>query len=100
MFQVMESWFVADVPALREYYGKHFQESAIPRNSNIEQILKQDVMDSLKAATRNCPKGAYHKTAHPPDLLERINPELVRKGSPQCERMFDTVLSKLSEGQQ
>jgi Domain of unknown function (DUF4276) len=39
MVQTMEAWLIADVDALRRYYGSGFQESAIPRNPNfITQI--------------------------------------------------------------
>jgi hypothetical protein len=97
MVQIMESWFMADLPSLKRFYGQHFRESALPANPDIEQIPKQDVLDKLKAATKKCKDGAYHKTAHAPRLLEVIDPERVKKASRQCARFFEVVLKRLSE---
>ena len=39
--QIMESWFIAHVDALKEFYGQGFKESTIPKNKNVEMIEKQ-----------------------------------------------------------
>ena len=51
MVRIMESWFIADVEALKEFYGREFKESAIPKNRNVESIEKERVESSLKTAT-------------------------------------------------
>lgn len=91
MIQCMESWFLADVEKLVEYYGAGFRQSALPHNPQIEATPKKDVQDGLKAATRNTQKGRYRKTRHAPELLEWIRPEFVRQRSPGCLRMFEAV---------
>jgi hypothetical protein len=96
MIQAMEAWFIADVDALRDYYGKGFQESAIPKNPKVEQIDKTTLESALKAATRNTLKKEYHKTRHASQLLERLNVEQVRKAAPNCDRLF-TTLTKIME---
>ena len=96
MVQMMESWFLADRNALKNYYDdERFHEGSLPKNPNVEEISKDDVADGLKRATKNCKKGAYHKRKHAPDILSKIDPERVKKASPQCRRIFETVLAKV-----
>lgn len=96
MVQMMESWFHADPDALEKYYGEGFNRSALRPNRNVEQIPKQDLEDGLKRATKDTKKRGYHKTAHGPDLLARIKPELVREAASNCDKLFDAVLAKLA----
>ncbi len=95
MVQVMETWFIADREALRRYYGKDFQDSAISLNQRVEQIAKSEIYSGLKRATQRTTKGAYHKTHHAPELLAIIDANKVREVAPQCERFFSTVLARL-----
>ena len=38
MVQIMESWLIADIKALKNYYGKKFIERKIPDNTKVEEI--------------------------------------------------------------
>lgn len=95
MVQTMEAWFIADVDALKEFYGKGFSERALPRNRNVETVPKADVERGLKAATRRTKPGEYHKTQHAPDLLKQISPAKVRAASAHCERLFAVLEEKV-----
>ena len=96
MVQTMEAWFLADIDALRQYYGKKLQESAIPKNPNVEEIDKTRLESSLEAATRHTSKGQYHKTRHASKLLELLDVDKVRKASQYCDCFF-TTLAKIME---
>jgi hypothetical protein len=96
MVQLMECWFVADVLALKDYYDGGFNESALPRNPEVERISKGDVLSGLKRATKNSKRGEYHKTKHARQLLEKVSPGLVSEAAPNCKRMFQTLLRELS----
>jgi hypothetical protein len=96
MVQMMESWFLADREALKQYYDQRFRDNSLPPNPKIEAILKEDITKGLKRATKNCKKGEYHKRDHAPFILSKLNPELVKQASPHCRRIFDTVLERLS----
>ena len=74
------------------------KESALKRNLNVEEILKKDLEDGLKAATKDTPKGNYyaHKTEHGPKLLAAIKPESVQKAAPNCRKLFEVVLARLA----
>jgi Domain of unknown function (DUF4276) len=88
MVQVMESWFLADQPTLAGYYGQGFLANSLPKQPDIETIPKAKVYASLQHATKPTQKGEYHKTRHGFDLLELINPGLVRAASIHAERLF------------
>ena len=96
MVQVMESWFLADRDALKQYYGQNFQESRLPQNSDLERISKSDVIAGLEDATRDTSKGKYHKTKHAPQLLSKLNADNVCSAAPSCKRLFDSLQQLIS----
>ena len=95
MVQTMEAWLIADRERLRAYYGPDFHENALPNNPNVEQIDKQDLDRALHDATRNTKKGAYHKTRHAPEILERVRLDVVRQKASFCDRLFRTLLAEI-----
>lgn len=97
MVQMMEAWFVADPDALAGYYGQAFLDSAIPRSTNVEQIDKAPLESALDAATRHTQKGSYKKIKHGADLLALINPAVVRRKAPHCERLFRRLESVIED---
>lgn len=97
MVQIMESWFIADIDALKKLYGQAFNESAIPKNKNVEAIAKEKIESSLKTATVKTQKKEYHKIEHGAKLLELIDPQKVRDSAPNCERLFQIISQKIDE---
>jgi len=97
MVQIMETWFLADIAALRAYYGNSLQEEDLKGNPIVENRPKKDVYYGLKSATKETKRGEYHKTKHAPALLAAIDVSLVRAAAPNCERMFRIMLGKLAK---
>lgn len=95
MVQVMEAWFVADIDALKRFYGQGFKENAIPGNLNVENINKPDLEVALNKATKDTSKGKYHKIQHGAKLLEQVETAKVRKAAPHCDRFFTTLAQKM-----
>ncbi len=95
MVQVMEAWFLADPAKLKEYYGKDFHSTALPGSNDVEDVEKDNVLTSLKHATRHTSKGEYHKIKHASELLKLVRPELVRKASRHCDVLFQTLESQI-----
>ena len=89
MVQLMESWFLADHQSLVAYYGRGFNTSRLPANPYVENILKRDVEDGLRNATRRSGKGIYNKGDHARDLLTMLNPTAVYHACPNFARLID-----------
>jgi hypothetical protein len=87
MVQCMETWFVADRAALREFYGRRLDEKSLPRNRLVERVPKKDVLRALNKAT----KDQYDKGGHAPKILRLLNPLTVRTVAGHCQRLFDII---------
>jgi hypothetical protein len=98
MVEMMEAWFHADKDKLAEYYGAGFNRNALKPNLKVEEISKKDLTSGLRRATKNTPKGDYfdHKTEHAAELLRSIRPDFVRGAAPNCAKLFDAVLARLT----
>jgi hypothetical protein len=97
MVQSMEAWFCVDIEMLKKFYGKDFKENAIPKTSNVENIDKNNLEPSLKAATRNTSKGEYQKIKHASKLLELLDVAKVRQAAPYCDLLFITLSDKITK---
>ena len=98
MVQIMESWFLADVATLEQFYGQAFRQGALPLNPKIEQVSKQDIESGLEQATRGTNKGSYdkNKSKHGFEILAILDPRKVMKASPHANRLIET-LTRLAE---
>ena len=97
MVQMMESWLIADIEALKKFYGHDFNENKIPDNKNVEDISKATIKVSLRAATSKTQKGRYHKINHGPKILELVDTQKVKKAAPHCKRMFTLLSEKIGD---
>jgi len=91
MVETMESWLLADVPALENYYGQHFQRNSLPRNPKREAIPRKELSGKLKRATAGTLKGEYHRTRHAPDLLGRVPLNSLEENYPQAKRFVSRL---------
>ena len=89
MVQCMESWFLADVPALRRFFGAGFRPPA--DQADVEKIPKQDVLERLNRASRNSQKGEYRKGHHSFVVLAQIDPNRVTASSRYANRLVETL---------
>ena len=93
MVQAMEAWFLADRQALKTFYGQGFGPNTLPGNPNIDQIPKQDLLNSLKRASRATQKGTYDKGRHSFEILASLDPAKVTAASPYAKRFVQTLLA-------
>ncbi|MEO5338479.1 MAG: DUF4276 family protein [Magnetospirillum sp. WYHS-4] len=98
MVQAMESWFLADIPALRQYFGQDFKEKALPRGS-IEAASKAAVIEGLTKAAKMTRKGGYDKGRDSFGILKTLDIAKVRAASPWADRFF-TSLDKTTKGEE
>lgn len=94
MVQCMEAWFLADKDGLAAYFGQDFDRNALPGRREIEDVAKDDVLDGLKNATRQCKKDEYGKGRHSFDILEQTDPAKVMNASPHARRLVETLRRK------
>ena len=95
MVQVMETWFLADVLALEKYFGKGFNTNPLPTRSNVEDIPKSDIEDSLNAAAKGTKKRGYLKGRDSFEILAIIDPAKVMLKSLWANRLVKLLLLKM-----
>ena len=95
MVQSMESWFLADIDALKTYYGNEFNEKSLLNRKDIESIPKKSVFAALNVATQNTQKGSYNKGKHSFDILSIIDSNKVCIQSPWAKRFVTLMTEKM-----
>lgn len=92
MTTCMETWIMADQPALSVFFGQHLQTSALLPVLNLEARTRDEVQDKLVWATRDCGKDrSYAKGKRSFKVLEHLNPETLRKHLPHFRRFASTL---------
>jgi hypothetical protein len=86
MTTCMETWFLADRSALKEYFKDELQESALPPLNALENRNRQDVQDGLVHATRDC-SNAYAKGGRSFEILGRLSPSVLAQHLPSFVRV-------------
>ncbi len=94
MTTCMETWIVADRASLRDYYGHKLQESALPPLDGLEARGRHDIQYRLVHATRNC-KNAFSKGERSFDVLEEIDPAVLKQHLPSFARVDEILNVKL-----
>ena len=95
MVELMESWFLADINTLKQYYGQGFNENCFSGQTNIECIPKKNVIQSLENATRATQKGTYSKGSHSFEILEHIDSNKIISQSIWAKRFVTLLLEKM-----
>jgi hypothetical protein len=93
MVQVMETWFIADRLALKEYFGQKFRENSIPLWPDLEKVPKSDVYSALERASAGCDPKIYEKGRVSFDILAKTSPAKVQNASPHARALFDRLKS-------
>ena len=92
MTTCMETWIVADRAALREHYGQHLQEHALPALVDLEKRHRHEMHDSLVHASRNC-SNAYSKGKRSFEVLAKLDPAVLKQHLPSFVRV-DRILQE------
>ena len=88
MVQAMETWFIADQPALQSFFGVQFDASPFEDLPALETILKEDALEKLRQASMQC-KPRYKKSKVSYDLLAQINPDTVAAACPHADQLLN-----------
>ena len=90
MVQAMETWFLADVVALRGYFGAQLRQSALKQWPRLEEVPKATVIDALRRATAACAKR-YTKGRISFELLATVDPARVEAACPHAKALLDRL---------
>lgn len=93
MTTCMETWIVADRPALNAHYGHKLQENALPPLHNLERRDRHAVHDGLERATRSC-SNAYRKGKRSFEVLGKLEVAALR-ALPAFARMERVLKARL-----
>ncbi len=92
MVTCMETWIVADRPALRKVFGKDLIESAIPKEPRLEERTRDDVQDWPEAATKRCPRDRrYQKGRRSFQVVSELDPAALQPLLPHFRRFIETL---------
>ena len=92
MVECMETWFLADMKAMENYFNPGFDKNKLPKFKSIESISKETLYKSLKESTKSTKtKGEYSKGQHSFKLLSLINPKLVFEASPWALKFINSL---------
>lgn len=94
MSTCMETWIVADRAALRDHYKEKLKENALPHTGNLENIQRRAVQQALELATGDC-KNAYTKGKRSFDILEKLDPDILKRHLPSFVRVHRILSVKL-----
>ena len=90
MVQIMETWFLADRQALRNYFGAGFDENALRAWPNLEDVPKPTVLEELRDATVSC-RPRYTKGKVSFELLARVDPARVEAACPHAKALLNML---------
>jgi hypothetical protein len=90
MVEIMETWFLADRAALRDYFGPNLRENAFPTWPALESVPKVTIQNVLQAATANC-KTKYAKGRVSFELLSKLNPADVEQRCSHAQRLLNRL---------
>ena len=92
MVQAMETWFIADRPALQSFFGPSFDEREFQDLPALETIPKDDALQKLRQSTGRC-RPRYRKGRVSYDLLAEIDPQRVAAACPHAKQLLDYLRS-------
>ena len=91
MVECMESWFLADKDALKNFYGKDFKDNSLPKTANLESIKKKTIISALENATKDTTKGIYGKGAHSFKILATLDADKVKEHGAYAKEFFECI---------
>ena len=92
MVQAMEAWLMADRDALREHFGRGFNENRLPEQSAPEQIPLDRLESSLKDASSGCGRQ-YAKGTVSFEILGRVDASKVEERCSHAKALFGYLRS-------
>ncbi len=97
MVACMETWIMADPEALAAMMGADLRKNALLPQEGLEARTKEEVQNALEQATKACGRERmYRKGRRSFQVLERLNPEALKKKLPHFRRFADALARYLA----
>jgi hypothetical protein len=93
MVQCMETWFLADLDRLEEYFGPEFNRSVFKQWPDLEAVPKPDVLAALVRASKRLDKKARGYAELSFDVLATLRPDEVASRCPDAKRLLGRLRS-------
>lgn len=91
MITCMETWFLADREALKDFFKGCWNDKAIPKWPDLEKVDRKKALAALEKATANCGERQYAKGKVSFELLKVIDPAVVEKTFPSAKALLDRL---------
>ncbi|MDD1760939.1 MAG: DUF4276 family protein, partial [Methanothrix sp.] len=92
MTTCMETWIMADHEALRKVFGSCLMERALIPTDNLEERSRQELLQALKSATRDCGKRkGYDKGKRSFQILAELNTRSLEENLHYFRRLKKTL---------
>jgi hypothetical protein len=91
MITCMETWFIADREALKAFFKGCWNDKALPKWTNLENVDRKKAFEALVKATANCGDRQYAKGKVSFELLKNIDPAVVEKTFPSAKALLERL---------
>jgi len=91
MITCMETWFLADREALKDFFEGCWNDKALPKWPDLEKVERKKAYAALVKATTNCGERQYAKGKVSFELLKVIDPAVVEETFPSAKALLDRL---------
>jgi hypothetical protein len=88
MITCMETWFIADREALKDFFKGCWNDKALPNWPDLEKVERKKAYAALVKATANCGERQYAKGKVSFELLKVINPAVIETKFPSAKALL------------
>lgn len=91
MITCMETWFIADREALKDFFKGCWNDKALPKWTNLEKVERKKAFAALEKATATCGDRQYAKGKVSFELLKVIDPKKIADTIPSAKALLDRL---------
>ncbi len=81
--------------ALQAVFGVRLRTNALLPEAGLEARSRQEVLQALEAATKDCGREAYSKGGRSYQVLAQLNPEILGQRLPHFRRFVEALDRRL-----
>ena len=83
----METWIIADIETLKDYYGDKLNTNPLnPKSQTLESMVRGQALEAIQKATLNC-NNPYKKGVESYKIIGKLNPSSLALRLPSFARV-------------